>query len=296
MEDREPTIRSRMLGDGLRATLHAAGLSAREAARRLEWQDSTVSRLLNGKRGGDPIEVATFTGLCKTPRAERERLLGLCEDRTKPDWTSRYDAPFPQGLQVYTDHEQETVGIKCFQTVIIPGLLQTEAYFRALVAGAATVRSEEIEDRLRLRLGRQKLLEQRRSITFILHEAALRLAVGGAETMSAQMHHLLRMSVRPHVSIRVVPDTLGAHAGTAGSFTLMEFTEFKPIAYVEPETRGLLLEEPKEVASYQRVFNSLSTIALDERESRDTIARLAIDLYSSGEANDDRLQRFDHLA
>src|SRR5437763_1366940 len=82
----------------------------------------------------------------------------------------------------------------------------------------------------------------------------LRLPVGGAEVMSDQLHHLLRMSVRPRISLRVVPAAVGAHAGIVGSFIFMEFAEIKPVVYLESETTASFLEEDEEITAYRRII------------------------------------------
>ncbi|HSZ31231.1 MAG TPA: helix-turn-helix transcriptional regulator, partial [Pseudonocardiaceae bacterium] len=79
MEDREPTIRSRELGEGLRQAMEGAGLNGRQAAHLLGWSESWVSRLLSGKRGGSAVDVAAFLGACRVKSPERDRLLALCQ-------------------------------------------------------------------------------------------------------------------------------------------------------------------------------------------------------------------------
>jgi Domain of unknown function (DUF5753) len=114
------------------------------------------------------------------------------------------------------------------------------------------------------------------------------LPVGGRAVMSEQLHHLLRMSVRSYITIRVIPAAFGAHAGTSGACRLMESSEFKPVAYIEEETAGHFLEDPAEIAAYRKVFAALANCALDEGESKDLIARLAVDLYADREDHHDR--------
>jgi hypothetical protein len=103
------------------------------------------------------------------------------------------------------------------------------------------------------------------------------------------------MSVRPDVTLRVVPAAIGAHAATAGHFTLMEFVDFKPIVYLDSETSSLFLEEPEEIAAYRSILASLENTALDEGQSRDLIGRLAVELYADRDDHDclaeEQLQR-----
>jgi hypothetical protein len=98
--------------------------------------------------------------------------------------------------------------------------------------------------------------------------------------MSEQLHHLLEMAVRFNVTIRVIPAAIGAHAAIAGQFNLIEFPEFNPVVYLDSQTASLFLEEPGEIAAYRHVVELLAATALDEGESKDAIAALAVELYS----------------
>lgn len=106
--------------------------------------------------------------------------------------------------------------------------------------------------------------------------------------MADQLHHLLRMSARPFLALRVVPASLGAHAAMAGSFIFMEFAEFRPVTYLESTTSSLFLEQPEETAAYRRILAALDDAALSEGESRDLIATVATELYADREDRDDR--------
>jgi hypothetical protein len=99
--------------------------------------------------------------------------------------------------------------------------------------------------------------------------------------------HLLRMSVRPYLTLQVVPAALGAHTGLTGAFTFMEFADFHPVVYLESETSCLFLEKPVEIKAYQRIL-ALAETALSEGESRELIATLATELSADREDDDDR--------
>jgi hypothetical protein len=114
---------------------------------------------------------------------------------------------------------------------------------------------------------------------FYIHELALHLPIGGYAVMSEQLHHLLRMAVRSYLNIRIIPAAVGAHAGLAGSCTLMEFAEFEPIVFLDEEIGGHFMEEPDEIAAYQKVFAAISAVSLDHSTSKDIIAALASEHY-----------------
>ncbi|MGH3977784.1 MAG: helix-turn-helix domain-containing protein [Pseudonocardiaceae bacterium] len=289
MQDREPTIRSRELGDGLRRAMEQAGLNGKQVAHLLGWSPSWVSRLLSGKRGATEVQVAAFLGMCRVKGKERDRLLALCQEQNTPGWFQQHGSRLPKQLVTLIDHENKAVWIGDSQLVFVPGLLQTGEYARAVISGNVNVPAEEVEERVAARLARQSLLSRDRpaQFTFYVHELVLRTPVGGPAVMSEQLHHLLRMSVRSSVTLRVVPASLGAHAGMSGAFTLLEFAEFRPVVYLESETSTLFLEKSQETAAYRRILGALAETALDEGDSRELIATVATDLYPDREDHDD---------
>ena len=96
MRDREPTIRSRELGEGLRRVMEQAGLTGQQAAYLLGCSPSRVSRLLSGKRGGSEVDVAAFLGVCRVKVPERDRLLALCQQQHTPGWFQQHGTRLPK--------------------------------------------------------------------------------------------------------------------------------------------------------------------------------------------------------
>jgi hypothetical protein len=291
MEDRVPTMRSRELGDGLRQAMDDAGLNASQAAHVIGLSQSWVSRLLSGKRGGNALDVAAFLGACRVKNPERERLLALYQDQHIPGWLQQHGSRLPKQVRTLIDHENKALAISDFQSTLVHGLLQTGDYARAVISRNVNMPAEELEDRVTARLARHSLFSRERppQFTFSLHEAVLRLPIGGSEVMSDQLHHLLQMSVRSCVTLRVVPSALGAHAGLSGPFTLMEFAEFRPVVFLDSETSSLFLERREEAAAYQRILGALARAALDEGQSRELIATVATECYADREDHDDRV-------
>ncbi|MGH3618553.1 MAG: DUF5753 domain-containing protein, partial [Pseudonocardiaceae bacterium] len=214
----------------------------------------------------------------------------LCDEQHTPGWFQQHGSRLPLQLVTYIDHENKAVAISCFDSTLVPGLLQTGDYARALLKEAGRVPTNEIDDRVAARLARQSLFSRDRParFTFYLHEFVLRLPVGGPAVMDDQLQLLERMSRRSYLTLRVVPASLGAHAATAGSFILMEFAEFKPVAYLESETSSLFLEKPVEIAAYQDILESLAQTALGEGQSRELIATRATELSADRKDYDAR--------
>jgi transcriptional regulator with XRE-family HTH domain len=290
MSKREPTVRSRELGDGLRQVMRRAGLSGKEAAHLLGWSPSWVSRLLSGKRGATEVDVAAFLGVCRVRGPERDRLLALCQEQHVPGWLQQHGSRLPKQLVTLIDHENRAVRVSAFEATLVPGLLQTGEYARAVIRRIVNVPPDEVDDRVAARLARQNLFSRDRParFTFYLHESVLHTPVGGHAVMRDQLHHLLRMSTRPYLVIRLVPISLGAHAATAGSFRLMEFADFKPVAYLESETSSLFLEKPEEITAYRNILGALAQGALGEGQSRELIATLTTEFYGNREDHDTR--------
>ncbi|MGH3755396.1 MAG: DUF5753 domain-containing protein [Pseudonocardiaceae bacterium] len=196
----------------------------------------------------------------------------------------------PKQLVTLIDHENKAVTISEFEANVVPGLLQTSEYARAVISRIVTVPPDEVDDRVAARLARQSLFSRERParFTFYLHESVLRTPVSGPAVMAEQLRHLRRMSTRSYLTLRVVPVALGAHAATTGAFRLMEFAELKPVAYLESETSSLFLEKPEEIHAYRNILGALADTALGEGQSRQLIAALATGLYADGEDHEDR--------
>ncbi|MGQ0775169.1 MAG: helix-turn-helix domain-containing protein [Pseudonocardiales bacterium] len=290
MPHREPTIRRLELGRGLRKAMKHAGLTGAQVAQLLSWSESFVSLLLSGQRGTSEVDIAAFLGLCRVKSPERERLLALCREQDTPGWLQQHGSRLPKQLVTLIDQENRAVAISELEVTGVPGLLQTGEYARAVISRMVNVPPDEVEDRVAARLARQILFSRERParFTFYLHESVLRLPVGGRAVMAEQLRHLQRMSARPYLTLRVVPIALGPHAAMTGAFRLMEFAQFKPVAYLESETSCLFLEEPEEIAAYRRILGALADTALGEGQSRELIAALATGLSANGEDHHDR--------
>jgi hypothetical protein len=256
----------------------------------LGWSPSRVSRLLSGKRSATEVDVAAILGVCRVKGKERDRLLALCQEQNTPGWLQQHGSRLPKQLVTLIDHENRAVTYSHIQPMLVPGPLQIGDYARAVISRVANVPADEVDERVAARLARQSLFSRERParFTFYVHESVLRTPVGGPAVMSEQLHHLLRMAVRPYVTLRVIPVALGAHAASAGPFIFMEFAEFRPVVYLESETSSLFLEKKEEITAYQRILGTLAETTLGERESRELIATLATELYADREDQDDR--------
>jgi hypothetical protein len=165
----------------------------------------------------------------------------------------------------------------------VHGLLQTEDYARAVtLLGHAAASDEDIERRVRLRLGRQQLLTGPKppQLWSVLDEGALRRPVGGRAVMRAQMSHLVEISALPNVTVQVVPFSRGGHAAAGGSFTTLRFDDpaVPDVVYIEQLTSALYLDSREDVDHYLEVVNRLSAEALTPKQTRTFLAELALEM------------------
>ena len=289
MRDLEQTIRSRELGLALRRAARAKDLRASDIARQLGWSNSRVSRLYSGKRGsGNRDDIVALLAICGISGPKRAELLELSSHAYEEGWWQQYGDRLPPELCTLGNYEDAAIAITNFETSVVPGLLQTPDYMRALMRQTPAIPADEVDARITARRQRQRIFDRERpaGFVFFLDEYALLRTGPGEEIMSEQVHHLLRMAVRPYIQIRIIPDAVGFHAGQM-SFKLMLFTEFHPVVHIENQTSVLFLERKDTIAGYRRIVAKLANVALDERRSREVLAALATELGAPREDRDE---------
>ncbi|WP_267594052.1 DUF5753 domain-containing protein [Carbonactinospora thermoautotrophica] len=176
--------------------------------------------------------------------------------------------------------EADAASIRTYQPRIVPGLLQTEVYVRAMIEAARVEMSpEEIETVVEVRLARQAVFTRQRPLRLwaVLDEAVLRRMVGGTEVMRDQLRHLVVMAKRQNVTLQVLPFAVGAPAWVHTPFVVLRFPEPADleVVYLENLTSGLYVEETAEVDRYTLMFDYLRAAALSPKESVALIAEVA---------------------
>jgi hypothetical protein len=186
----------------------------------------------------------------------------LAREANAPGWWRHYGDLLPQWFRAYVDLESAARLIRTYEGQLVPGLLQTEDYMRALVGGAQLEDApEEAERRVALRLGRQALLERERAprLWAVVDEAALRRPVGGPRVMRAQLERLIEATKQPNVTLQVLPFAAGAHPAMVGAFSVLRFAdqELPDVVYVEHLNNATYLDRREEVERYLDVMESL---------------------------------------
>lgn len=279
MHDNEPTVRSRELGTILTKAMQRKGLNARQLARELCWDPSRMSRLLTGKRGVKDVDLAAFLALCDVTGPRRDHALELSRCAWEQVWWQEYGKRLP--VHLYTLDRLEADATAVVEAAIghVPMLLQTESYLRASLRSLPIIPDDEMEARVAKGLLRQEIIDRVPAVRFefFVHEHALTRHGPGSEVMCEQLHHLLRIALRPSVAIRVVPETPGTQVAFK-PFQILEFAEFNPVVYLEFLNSIAFVERQDTLAAYRRVVEALDKAALDPNASRMWLTTAAADL------------------
>jgi transcriptional regulator with XRE-family HTH domain len=252
-----------LLGAQLRRLREARGISREEAGYAIRGSESKISRMELGRVGfkeRDVLDLLTLYGI--TDEREREEALVLTRDANTPGWWHRYSDLLPSWFQNFLGLETAAVLIRSYEVQFVPGLLQTEAYARAVIQiGFSSANTEEIDRRVKLRIDRQKILRRPDppQLWAVVDEAALRRPIGGVSVMRAQIEALIEATKLPHVRLQVIPFQVGGHAAAGGAFSILRFPDqdLPDVVFIEQLTGGFYLEKPDEVDQYAGAMGRL---------------------------------------
>ncbi|MET7810564.1 helix-turn-helix transcriptional regulator [Streptomyces sp. NPDC005395] len=279
-----PVVRRRKLGAELRALRTSAGITSGEAARLVGWHQSKVSRIETGTSGAKPADVRL---LLDVYGVDDEQLRGLLvmlarsEDAAgRYHWWHAYRGVLPPTYRDFISLESQASAMRTLETTVVPGLLQTPEYARAVTRAAVEGLPEERLDTLvEVRLARQDVLRAQPPLTLsaVLDEAVLRREVGGPEVMARQLARLVEAARLPHVRLQVLPFAAGAHIGVTGPFVIFSFssTSDLDVVVLDHLTSSLHLERKEDLEAYTEAFNALLIHALSPEDSLDFIAATA---------------------
>jgi transcriptional regulator with XRE-family HTH domain len=256
----------RRLAAQLRELREEAGLTQEEVSERTGKDRSTLYRLESAQQRPQKSTLIQLLDLYGAAEPRRSELLTLLREASQRGWMRPYRSELPDVYSDYIGFEDEARSIANYESLFVPGLLQTEAYARAQLRGTLPNASEaEIESRVAARLERQPVLakDDAPKLWAIMDEAALRRLVGGRDVMRGQAAHLLEARTLPNVTIQVIPYGAGAHPGMDGSFVILEFPDpdDPSIVYVESAAGGLFLEQDAEIRRYMLMFEHLRAAA-----------------------------------
>jgi transcriptional regulator with XRE-family HTH domain len=272
-----PTTLRRQLGAELRRLRGRRTVA--EVAGRLGWSESKLSRIETAHSGIRARDLDALLDQYAVEEPEQRRRIQALSTRSRQRaWWEAYGDVLPDAYETFIGFEAEATAISTYEAQIVPGLLQTPQYARAVIAADGVYEDEDVvAQRVQVRLARQAVLtrEPPPRLTAVLDEAVLRRAIGGPDVMRHQLSRLVEAAELPMVTVQVLPFAAGAHRALAGSFIVLELGSENPLVYSEGMTGGVFRSRPDELRSYLTSFAALRDAALDPADSTAFIAAVA---------------------
>jgi transcriptional regulator with XRE-family HTH domain len=262
-----PTVLRMILGRQLQALREKSGLSYQQAADAIYSSEWTIRRIEAGKGALKPLNIKSLlVTYGVTDVREIDAFLALARDASKPGWWHSYSDVLPDWFKVAVGLEESASLIRTYQPQVVPGLLQTEAYARAITAASfPSEKEEDTERRVALRLARQDLLRRPAPPEYwvILEETVLRRPIGGPEVMRGQIEHLIETAARPNITIQVLPFATGWHPALYGMFNIFRFPDdaIPDVVYSEGLTGASYLNKPEETSKYIEALDRMAAQA-----------------------------------
>lgn len=277
-----PSARRTRVATELRKLRERAGMTTTEAARQLGTSTGQLSNVESARFGVSADRIRAMARAYDCPDQEfTEALVDLASDRTR-GWWEQYRGILPAGLLDLAELEHHATGLRTAFTSHVPGLLQISDHAREIfrhVIPAPT--PPEVEHRASFRIKRQDVLYRSGAVPYrtVIHEAALRMRIGGASVARAQLHHLIDMSEREHITLRVLPFAVGAFPGSGQSINYA----YGPVPQLDTvqldQFHGpVLLDAEAHLEKYRRLLDVVEGVALSPAKSRDLIHSIAKDL------------------
>ncbi|CCH28451.1 helix-turn-helix transcriptional regulator [Actinosynnema sp. NPDC047251] len=269
-----PTALQWLIGVELARYRNEAGLSLTQLADLCGIGKPKLSHLEHGRTTQYPGDIRRILAACRVHREDVDRITQLTTRAHEASWLGAWSDVVSDWLRTMIGLEALAHREFVFEPVLLPGLLQTEDYARALTAHASRVRPDQAERLVDLRMHRTLLLDKGLALHAVFTEQALRLRVGTPEVRGAQYRHLLALGERPDVTIQVVRPADGPHAAITGQFMLLQFVDARPICYVELQDAAAFVNDPPLVHAYTLTTQSLHEVALSPTDSATLIESL----------------------
>jgi transcriptional regulator with XRE-family HTH domain len=280
-----PALARMTVGSRLRWHREELGLSREDAAAAIGVPAGQIRAM---ERGDTRLTVREVGGLCAVYELgdldERATLLGLARQANGPEWWHLYRDVIPAWFTRYLSLEQAARLIRSYHPQVIPALLQTPAYTRALLT-ASHGPAQDLARRAELRARRQDIVRQRQPVRLwaVIDEAALRRPVGGAAVMRGQLQHLIGMCDLPQVTIAVLPFARGGRLAASGPVSLLRLpdAQLPDVAYLDLLTGGLYLDSPAECTFYWHLMNQLAIAAESAGPAQVILRQILQDMITS---------------
>ena len=258
-------------GAELRRVRTAAGMSQDQLGRDLRFSGDLVGKVETCQRAPTPDFAAGCDQVFPHLDGLFTRLMELAR---------RWNGPHPQWFRDWVDAEREATSLRTWQPMLVPGLLQTRDYARAILGANPDSDDDaydDIDGHVAARLGRQAILDRPRPpvLWVVLDESVLHRCVGSPKVMHEQLLHFANLADRPRITIQVVPARVGVHAGLLGGFAIASAPGTPDIVYLETSADGLVAEKPSVVVQVTLRFDTLRAVALPKDDSLNLILKVA---------------------
>ncbi|MEV1241505.1 helix-turn-helix transcriptional regulator [Nonomuraea sp. NPDC049750] len=262
----------------LRQLRERSGLSREEISEATGVNRTTLYRIEMAQAKPQLRTLRVLLDIYSVPESRQHELITMLRLAKEETWLE-VASDLPPQYATYIGLEHGAKAILNYETLFVPGLLQTEAYARTAIPGGLTdLHPEEVEKRVKARLARQARVPAL-PIYAIIDEAVLRRSIGGPAVMREQLQRLIDESKQPHVTLQVIPFTAGIHPGMYGSFVILQFPQdVRDVVYIETRTADLFLDGENSLQEYNVVFERLREIAASPAETRDTMAHMLADI------------------
>ncbi|MFF8638996.1 helix-turn-helix domain-containing protein [Streptomyces pilosus] len=281
------SVYRRQLAARLRQLREAAGLTLTEVAEQIEVNQGSLSRIETGERGTTPVLVRALLD-CYTVTDDRVRndvldLVRADKEQQKPWWRKYSTVLTPTRYDGYLALETGATALANYQPLLIPGLLQTEDYARAVITQMRPdLTSDQTEALVKVRMQRQENRlsgERPAELRAVLDEAVLHRVIGSPAVMRQQFAHLIQAGAQPNVTIQLLPFSAGAHPGLYGPFVILTFPQpTTPLVWLESPNNSVYLESESDIQNYTDTFDQLRASALSPDETRTRLTRTTEEL------------------
>lgn len=281
LERRDPAAHRWLLGGEVAAIREHGGRSLAEVAVSTGISKPKLGQLERGTYNVSPGELEAILRACGALDSEVDRLCALATRPRGRPWWYEWASIVPEWFQLYLGLEGMARSLFVYETAVVHGLLQTPAYARAVTAAASMVRPSDIERHVDLRMARAERLSDAEPLHYqaVMEEAALWRLPDDATVMRSQLDHLLAMSERPNVELRILPVRRQFHAGmTVGQFVLFEFDGTSPAAHSEIFGNARYTRNADRIRSDSEAARHLSAAALSAEKSRDLLMNMRKEL------------------
>ncbi|MFF2081523.1 helix-turn-helix domain-containing protein [Kitasatospora sp. NPDC058162] len=260
------------LGQRLRDIRRDSGLSARALAEAAGWHESKCSKIQSGRVMPSEADIRTWTAICGVPGQAADLIATARNiDGMYVEWRRLERSGLRRAQESVLPLFERTRRFRMYQSWVVPGLLQTAAYTRAVLNTIVSLRStpDDVDESVAVRMERQKVLHTGdHRFAFLVEEWVLRTVIGTPDVLIGQLAHLITVSALPSVSLGVIP--LGATRGSGWpveSFTMYDDAQVN----VELVSAHLTITQPAEIAEYSRTFSELACIAVHGAAARSLI-------------------------